>query len=297
MGTENREIARFKTAIRRHDLSLPMKSAIADGIIDPTASLFDFGCGHGEDIDHLTGRGIQCDGWDPAFRPNEPCRNADVVNLGYVINVIEDPKERLETLRHAWTLCRRVLVVSALVRIPGRGNAFTDFGDGVLTSRGTFQKYFDQSELREYLETTLETEAVPATVGVFYVFKDDLLRQQFLANRYRRRPAAPRLRISERKYEEHKQLLQPFMDVLASLGRVPDPEEFPGANSIEDQFGSMRRAFALVRRVTGEDTWEQIRQRPYRRPSCVFGSRSISQTAKALRIPEDVAERHQGIFW
>ena len=48
--------------------------------------------------------------------PQGQKRPADVVNLGYVINVIEDPVERAETLRNAWALCRRVMVVSALVR-------------------------------------------------------------------------------------------------------------------------------------------------------------------------------------
>jgi hypothetical protein len=43
----------------------------------------------------------------------------------------------------------------------------------VLSKRGTFQKYFEQAELKEYLEATSGVEAVPATVGVFYVFRDE----------------------------------------------------------------------------------------------------------------------------
>jgi hypothetical protein len=42
---------------------------------------------------------------------------------------------------------------------------------------GTFQKLYTQDELREYLQGVLEAEAVPAAPGVFYVFKDDELRQ------------------------------------------------------------------------------------------------------------------------
>jgi DNA phosphorothioation-associated putative methyltransferase len=261
MPIENPTIARFKTAIRRYDLSLPMKCAIADGLLGSAASVFDYGCGHGEDIEHLAASGIACDGWDPAFRPNQPLREADVVNLGYVINVIEDPAERLETLRRAWGLCQRLLVVAALVKIPGRGNAFTDFGDGVLTKRGTFQKFFDQSELKQYLEAELGAEAIPATVGVFYVFKEDALRQEFLANRYRRRSAAPRQRVSERRFEEHRDILQPFMECLALVGRIPDASEFPRNAEIIARFGSLKRAFALVRRVTGEESWALIRRR------------------------------------
>ena len=49
-------------------------------------------------------------GWDPTFRPDAPLHEADVVNLGYVINVIEDTQERAATLRHAWALAQQVLL-------------------------------------------------------------------------------------------------------------------------------------------------------------------------------------------
>jgi hypothetical protein len=85
-----------------------------------------------------------------------------VVNLGNVLNVIEDPEERAATLRQAWQLCRRLLVASAQVLMAGRGKTPVEFGDGVLTGRGTFQKFFEQDELKGYLEGQLDTEAVPA---------------------------------------------------------------------------------------------------------------------------------------
>ena len=65
-------IARHKTAIRRRDLSLPVKQALLDNVIGSATSVFDFGCGHGEDLTLLTSQGIQCSGWDPAFRPVAP---------------------------------------------------------------------------------------------------------------------------------------------------------------------------------------------------------------------------------
>src|SRR5207302_7648240 len=118
--------------------------------------------------------------------PDGPRHEADVVNLGYVLNVIENQEERSATLRQAWGLCRRLLVVAAQVLMSGRGKSPVEFGDGVLTGRGTFQKFFDQGELKTYLETQLETDAIPAAPGVFYLFRDESARQAFLANRYRR---------------------------------------------------------------------------------------------------------------
>ena len=57
--------------------------------------------------------GIPVTGWDPAFFPDEERTPADIVNLGYVVKVIEDPDERVVVLAAAWELARRVLIVSA----------------------------------------------------------------------------------------------------------------------------------------------------------------------------------------
>ena len=259
---ETREaIPRHRTAIKRRDLSLPVKCAYRDGLVSPSSTLFDYGCGHGRDIELLRSQGFEASGWDPSYFPNESHQEADVVNLGYVINVIENSDERAATLRKAWELCRRLLVVSAQVLVQGRGQAQVEFGDGVLTGRGTFQKFFGQVELKSYIESELDAEAIPAEIGIFYVFKDETAGQQFLASRYRRRVAAPRKRISEVRFEENRELLEPFMATIATLGRLPEADEFRPAAEIEARFGSLKRAFALVKRVTGTDEWDAITRR------------------------------------
>jgi DNA phosphorothioation-associated putative methyltransferase len=48
---------------------------------------------------------------------------------------------------------------------------------------------------------------------------------------------------------------------VADLGRLPEPDEFPEANAVIAEFGSLKRAFALVRRVTGTEEWDAIRRR------------------------------------
>lgn len=268
MNDSTVSIPRHKTAIRRGDFSRPVKCLLRDGLVDPTVSLFDYGCGRGEDVELLQADGVTCTGWDPAYRPHFPRQEADVVNLGYVLNVIEDLQERSATLRSAWGLCRRLLTVAAQVLMAGRGKTPVAFGDGVLTGRGTFQKFYDQDELKAYLECELGTEAIPAAPGVFYLFKDDGTRQAFLANQYRRREIAPRRREglprqrqAERQFEEHRALLQPLIAAVASLGRLPEPDELPAVAAIVDRFGSLKRAFALVRRATGDEEWDLIRRR------------------------------------
>jgi DNA phosphorothioation-associated putative methyltransferase len=258
---ESTAIQRHKTAIRRGDFSRPVKCLLRDGLLGKYVTFFDYGCGRGEDVELLTAEGIACGAWDPAFRPDAPRIPADVVNLGYVLNVIEDPQERADTLRRAWELCRQLLAVSAQVLMAGRGKEPVEFGDGVLTGRGTFQKFYEQTELKAYLEAQLQVEAIPAGIGTFYLFKDEARRQQFLANRFRRREILPRRRIAELRLEETRQALEPLMEVLAVLGRLPDPVELPDAPAVIERFGSLKRAFAAVQRITGAETWEAIARR------------------------------------
>jgi DNA phosphorothioation-associated putative methyltransferase len=260
------EIPRHKTAIRRGDFSRPVKCLLRDSLIGPAVSVFDYGCGRGEDLELLAEDGISCEGWDPAYRPDTSVQEADVVNLGYVINVIEKPEERAETVRRAWALCRRLLVVSAQVLMSGRGKAPVEFGDGVLTTRGTFQKFYEQSELKTFLEAEVNAEAIPADIGIYYLFKDESAREQFLANRFRRREILPRVhrkRVSEtdRQFQENRELLESLMAATAEFGRLPEPDEFSRSSEVVEKFGSLKRAFALVRRITGDDQWEQIAKR------------------------------------
>ncbi len=59
----------------------------------------------------------------------------------------------------------------------------------------------------------------------------------------------------------HRGLPNPFIATIATLGRLPRPDEFPRAGEIVDKLGSMNRAFALVKRVTGTDEWDAIARR------------------------------------
>src|SRR5262245_2535706 len=145
-------IPRHRTALKRTDLSRPAKCALRDGLISPETSVLDYGCGHGGDVALLGAQGIVVAGWDPVLCPDRPVQEADVVQLGYVINVIEDPRERAETLARSWGLCRRLMVVAAQVQVDAPGQASVAFGDGVLTGIGTFQKFYGQGELKTYLE-------------------------------------------------------------------------------------------------------------------------------------------------
>lgn len=256
------QIQRHRTAIGRVDVSRPLRLTLEAGLLSKGRSFFDYGCGRGHDVKHLRHAGHDASGWDPHHRPNADRLEADVVNLGYVVNVIEDPQERAEALQKAWALTRATLVVSARTSHEVRQlvDGGQDFTDGKLTSAATFQKFYGQAELREWIDTVLPEDAtagVPAAPGVFFVFRDPLERERFIESRYRRRRAAPRARRSDALFEEHAASLEPLMEFVTQRGRLPmgtEVTEFVGA---AEAFGSLKRAMQLVRRVTGVEVWEQ----------------------------------------
>jgi len=163
-----------------------VKTLLELGQLRRGESFFDYGCGHGGDVLAIGKLGHPANGWDPVHAPDEPKQVADVVNLGFVLNVIEDPAERVEALLDAWQQTRRALLVSTLIAGQEAYGDIRTFGDGVITRRDTFQKFFEPAEIHALLEDTLHTEAVPVGLGIYLVFRDTLELHDFLAQRSRR---------------------------------------------------------------------------------------------------------------
>lgn len=86
---------------------------------------------------------------------------------------------------------------AARIAVDGSREGEYEFGDGMITRIQTFQKYFTQTEMRLYIEQTLDTEAVSAAPGVFYVFKVPAVREALFACKFCRRITAPRRRVAE----------------------------------------------------------------------------------------------------
>ena len=101
----------------------------------------------------------------------QPYSQRNLSILGYVINVIEEPQERREALQKAWALTEGVLLVAAQVLVRDRDEDDVVYGDGVVTQRGTFQKYYEQEELKAYIDGVLGVDAIPVGLGVYAVFR------------------------------------------------------------------------------------------------------------------------------
>jgi DNA phosphorothioation-associated putative methyltransferase len=236
-----------QAAMTRSALSRPIATAMADELLDRSKTIFDYGCGRGDDLRHLKALDYTVDGWDPTHRSGSERREADVVNLGYVVNVIERADERAETLRSAWALARELLIVSSRLTWDARNLIGRPVGDGVITKTGTFQKFYEQSELAVWIEATLGVQALAAAPGIFYVFRNPAAAQQFLAERvhtYR-----PRVRIDPHAlYDAHKEVLAPLFDFLQHHARLPRAGELEEEHvtSIKAALGSIGRATTPV---------------------------------------------------
>lgn len=263
-GTSRVDVAaipRHKTALSRLELSRPMRMALADGLLPPGCTVTDYGCGLGGDVRRLTGLGYDCAGWDPTHAPNGERRASDVVNIGYVVNVIEDVAERAEAVTEAWGLTRRVLVVSARMTAEGPdAGATISCSDGVLTRLGTFQKFFEQRELRSWIDATLGEACVAAGPGVFYVFRDAGDRSSFVASRFRRTGRPMRYASTTDVYAEHRSLFDQLSAFLSARGRLPSPEELPCHDALAAAVGGVNRAFRLLVATTGSEVWDSVRE-------------------------------------
>ena len=226
------EIRRDRTAISRPDLSRPVQLLIGSGVLTPDHTFFDYGCGLGDDVRFLGSLGYDAHGWDPAHRPEAARREAAVVNLGYVLNVIERPVERAEALRRAFDLAQTCLCVAVLVGSAANSGEAQSYGDGLLTSRHTFQKYYHQEEAGRYVQEVLGVAPIPLEAGVFLIFRQSADAHAFLLNRIQRsappihgvpreRRRVLRTALMETFQSEHTDEWEAYADFVATRARPP----------------------------------------------------------------------------
>ena len=226
-------IHRHLAAIRRNGFSLPIQTLLKYGLIELGRRFLTMAAALARMLKELLAAGIDASGWDPHYAPREPRGEADVVNLGFVLNVIEQPSERLDVLRAAFGLARKCLAVAVITSSRARQETLRDYGDGFVTRLGTFQEFYRPEELKMLIEQTLEREAIPAGPNLFFVFADPIFEQNFLVARQSRR-ASPQVSLRERRRTEEKasrEALRSEIEALSALaealGRWPAQDEVP----------------------------------------------------------------------
>ena len=252
--TSSDPIARHRTAQRRTALSKPVRLLLDLGFLDGRHAVFDYGCGRGDDLRLLAEMDVPAAGWDPVFRRDAERRPADIVNLGFVLNVIEDPDERRETLRSAWDLAQKALIVSVMLGYASKRGRFEAYSDGVVTRHDTFQKYFTQDEFRSYVEESLAANAVPVGPGICLVFRDPVHEQLFLLARqevrreWRLLRREPNSEAVAAMLEAHRPRIDAYWRRTLELGRPPTADECPEAMPLTRLVGTWRRVHEWVAR-------------------------------------------------
>lgn len=258
--SEDVPVRRHLTALSRVRLSAPVQLLLRHALLSLGKELFDYGCGRGDDIAALGADGYSARGWDPFYAADSEITRAHVVNLGFVLNVIEDSDERRDALHRAFHITDEVLAIS--VMLGGGATPGVPYRDGVRTSRNTFQKYFSQEELKQYVQRELDQEAFLVGPGVCFVFKDKDVEQRFIANRYRRRDLANRIlkrpqqeartrtrkspSIREPFSQDARIVLESLWRLALDLGRMPEHDEIPFLSDLERHAGSYRRALRAM---------------------------------------------------
>lgn len=264
------EIQRHLTAIDRNKLSQPMQILARHNYFDGEMSVLDYGCGKGDDVRELEAHGIDVSGWDPVHNPEGTLINSDIVNLGFVLNVIEDRMERDETLRRAWGYADKLLVASVMIAGESVIKQFTPYKDGVVTSRNTFQRYYTQSEFRSYLESILNENAIAVGQGIFVIFKDKLEEQKFLLERQhirrdwkqrtQREYKQPVQKIREDVIQKHSALFDDFWETTLDLGRIPANDEFEHSDQLRRIVGSHNKAIQALTNRYGNELLEKAKE-------------------------------------
>jgi DNA phosphorothioation-associated putative methyltransferase len=286
------KIDRHKAAIVRNSVSKPLRLVLESDLFMDGATFFDYGCGYGGDIKHIGLEGYAAAGWDPYYQPDSPKISADIVNIGYVINVIESLAERREALLNAWELTKKILVVAAQVLIDDRDRGRIAYGDGV----NTFQKYYEQEELKIYIDQVLGVEAIPVALGIYFVFRDAAEAESFRASRFRSRLSTPRVRSQVKRFEDYQEMLAPLMAFVRDRGRLPVKGELAEESSIKQEFHSFNRAWRVILQATDADDWEKIADQRRQDLLVYLALNGLGDRPSMRRLPAQIRNDIKGLF-
>ena len=252
------EVHRHRTAMARNRLSVPFQLLGKFDYLAPSLTVLDYGCGRGDDVRALTDSGVEAVGWDPHFFPDQQLQKRDVVNLGYVLNVIEDRDERDQTLRQAFALAGSILCVSVLTGSPEYEVDAEPYKDGVRTGAGTFQKYFHPDEFQNYVRAVLGAPCAAISQSTVLAFKSQDELEKFRAKRAGLRREGPRgsTRRASELYvfdEGARETLDAFWEQCKVLGREPLTSELEELSDVGRLGLSPGAAFRFLIEKLGPD--------------------------------------------
>lgn len=228
--TISHSIERHRTALKRKSLSSCMGALLDTSLVNQKTEIFDYGCGRGDDIAILSqSKFTNVSGWDPHFFPDSPVPlGSEYVTLSFVINVIEDPHERHEVLKKAYSIAGKALVFSVMLEHQADLKLSKPMNDGFVSSKNTFQKYYDHDEIVALVREQLDDGAIKLAPGVYIVFKDKDLEQEYLFKRQLGLLVDALSQAPNDKVETYMaSLVDKMRDQIMSFGRMPKLSELP----------------------------------------------------------------------
>ena len=150
------------TAIGRKNASAVARAVVCSPLVkDMNPLVLDYGCGRGADIEFYRASGYMVSGYDPepTFGYSEqPEGLFDLITITFVLNVIEDVRERIGVLRKAVGLLApfgRILIATRsekAIQSEAQKKHWPRWQDGYISSesRRTFQKGLDHQTLEMY---------------------------------------------------------------------------------------------------------------------------------------------------
>jgi len=304
--TINGKIQRHKTAINRHQLSQPMQALARHNYLSGAYSVLDYGCGKGDDIRELEAHKINVIGYDPVHRSDTKLSKKDIINLGFVLNVIEERTERAETLKKAFSYSKKLLIVSVMIAGQNHINQFKPYKDGIITSRNTFQKYYSQGEIRYYLEKILGQSAIAVGQGIFIIFKDKIEEQQFLAERQhikrdwhqktQRQLALKPKKIRKDFIEKNIELLTDYWQTTLELGRIPANREFEFSAQIRQIGGSHNKVHQALLNYFGETIFKESQNKRKEDLLVYFALGMFGKHKPQSKMPESLKRDIKAFF-
>ena len=151
--------------------------------------------------------------------------------------------------------------------------------------------------LRDWIQgNTSANPASPRRPVVFYVFRDTADEHAFVAGRLTRPRRLPSVQLGEEVFNQRRDLLQPLMDFVSQHGRLPVDMELDITLQIKEVFGSIARAFSLIRRVTGPNPWETVRRERRDDLLVYLALASFGKRAKFGQLPDPLRHDVSAFF-
>lgn len=174
-------------------------------------------------------------------------------------------------------------------------------GDGVLTSKGTFQRFYPQDELRDLLHAVAGVEPVAAAPGIYYLFRDPADAASVRARRFRpRRLVLPRVRNADRLWDAHRAGFEAVVGFWQDRGRLPNLGEVTSlgteAQALVETVGSVRAAAAWAKRVVDPEVLEVATARARNNLLVFIALEAFGGRPRLSDLPDDMIVDIKALF-